>query len=235
MPLTVDDMKRFSDLGASLEIVTFVTEILERDVTNRHTVTKPSQTVTHPSRGGMSGAERTRKYREKRRLIVTPTVTNVTSQPVTEASLVPHTPLEKTPFLSVSQEVLKKESKGIARENEQGFAELWAIFPKREGNNPRKPALQSYLRAIKNGVTVTEICDGALRYACHCDVGTRFVQQCVTWLNQEGWKNEYALNTNRNGSAFAQASRLIDESLDERDFDSGHDGDGGTENKPPPC
>jgi hypothetical protein len=198
MTLSSADMKRLCDLGVTLEAATVMAEMIER-----YSVTRA------PSRTAMTGAERARKYREKRKFGVTKTVTPPPEKTVTGIVIVPHTPLEKTPSLPVFQEVLKKESKVIARDDEQGFSELWAVFPKRDGNNPRKPALQSYLRALKKGATKEEICDGALRYTAHCDAGTRFVQQCVTWLNQEGWKNEYVAGKAKQSELMDAGDRLI--------------------------
>lgn len=216
MSLSSEDLRRLSDLGVTLEAVTFITEILERDVS-----------VTRRDGKAMTTAERARRYREKHKPVTQKAVTSRDVSVTAEPPLVPQTPLEKTPSLPVFQEVLKKESKEIARANEQGFTEVWEVFPKRAGNNPRKPALASYLKALKNGATVTEIRDGALRYAATCDAGSRFIQQCVTWLNQEGWKNDYSVTDNSRANNTREgingALRKIRERTNLFDGDNGQD------------
>lgn len=90
-----------------------------------------------------------------------------------------------------SQNPEEERKRAIALDGE--FEKLWEIYPKRDGRNPKKPArnkLSAYLRA---GIEFPEIIDGAKRYADHCEskriVGTPYVAQLVTWLNQESWRD----------------------------------------------
>jgi hypothetical protein len=70
------------------------------------------------------------------------------------------------------------------------FETLWRVFPRREGGNPKKPAREKFMAALKRGVDPTAIIRGAENYAADvAQTGTapKFVCQLVTWLNQERW------------------------------------------------
>lgn len=70
-----------------------------------------------------------------------------------------------------------------------GFIALWSAYPRRLGANPRQPAEKAYLRAIKSGATHDAIMAG-VRALCinqRKDIGTPYIPQAVTWLNQERW------------------------------------------------
>ena len=73
------------------------------------------------------------------------------------------------------------------------FLELWGIFPKRVGNNPKFKAEQKFARLVKSGEKVETIIAGARRFATECQRnGTtgRFVPMLVTWLNGKMWLND---------------------------------------------
>lgn len=76
------------------------------------------------------------------------------------------------------------------------FPEFWAEYPKREGGNPRKPALQAYLQGVKAGHAEQEIIDGAKRYRASVrrsgKEGTQYVAQAQTWLRQARWSDDAA-------------------------------------------
>ncbi|KQQ23717.1 hypothetical protein ASF53_05165 [Methylobacterium sp. Leaf123] len=71
----------------------------------------------------------------------------------------------------------------------EGFAEFWAAYPRRRGDNPRKTALKAYAAAIGRGATPAAMMVGVGRYAAHLaeigKIGTEFVAQASTWLNQD--------------------------------------------------
>lgn len=76
------------------------------------------------------------------------------------------------------------------------FDAFWAAYPRRRGANPRAPAKTSWDRAIKRGASPEAILAGARAYAGDpsTKVGTEFVAQAVTWLNQRRWE-DYAPQT----------------------------------------
>lgn len=69
------------------------------------------------------------------------------------------------------------------------FDEFWKEYPKRDGDNPRKPAEKKFNALVKTGVDAQVIIDGAKQAATEAKrrniYGTTFVPQAVTWLNQQ--------------------------------------------------
>lgn len=85
--------------------------------------------------------------------------------------------------------------RGRAREGDQDrFDDFWATYPKREGNRDRKAAQKAFSASLRRS-SADEIIQGAARYAAHCDAtgktNTQFVRQARTWLNADGWNEEY--------------------------------------------
>jgi hypothetical protein len=74
------------------------------------------------------------------------------------------------------------------------FEEFWSEYPRREGSNPRKTALQVYQQAVKSGADEQSIIDGAKRYRSDLrrrgQEGSRYVAQAVTWLRQSRWEDD---------------------------------------------
>jgi hypothetical protein len=78
---------------------------------------------------------------------------------------------------------------------------FWRAYPTRAPHpNPKKPAAQKFVAALKRGIDPAVIIAGAQRYADyvareHRD--PRYVKQAVTWLSQEEWTEAYkpAANT----------------------------------------
>ena len=71
------------------------------------------------------------------------------------------------------------------------FDAFWAAYPRRRGANPRAPARTSWDKAIKKGASPEAVLAGAMAYAVDpsTKVGTEFVAQAVTWLNQRRWED----------------------------------------------
>jgi hypothetical protein len=70
----------------------------------------------------------------------------------------------------------------------QDFENLWAIYPKRAGGNPKKKAFRAYCARIKNG-HFHNIGLGLNRYKAFCEatgkVGTEFVMQMATFFGPD--------------------------------------------------
>lgn len=75
------------------------------------------------------------------------------------------------------------------------FEEFWRAYPKREGPNPKHTALKSFERAVSSGADPQAIIAGAKEFARreHKIVGSAFVPQAVTWINQKRW-GDYETN-----------------------------------------
>lgn len=71
------------------------------------------------------------------------------------------------------------------------FEDFWKSYPRRDGANPKAPARKKFLAAVKSGADPQTIIAGARRYAAECQskqqIGTPYVAQAITWLNQQRW------------------------------------------------
>lgn len=89
----------------------------------------------------------------------------------------------------------KKESCAVApatRTNRsEVFEEFWKVYPKRQGANPRKPALQVFEAAVKQGADPAVIVAGAKACAVadRDKIGTPYIPQAVKWLRDRRWED----------------------------------------------
>ena len=133
------------------------------------------------------------------------------SRDTAEKESFPHTPFKENTstlkgFGDISREAV---SKPVLPE---GFPEFRNVYPKRDGNADWKSALRAYVPALKRA-SAAELIAGAMRYAAHCDTtektGTGFVRQARTWLNADGWKEEY-INAKPNGNPLRKSNATHD-------------------------
>lgn len=86
------------------------------------------------------------------------------------------------------------------------FEEFWTEYPKRDGANPKKPAMKVYEQAVKSGQDEQAIIDGAKAYRTELrrrgQDGSQYVAQAQTWLRQSRW-NDYPPTTGEAGSGVA--------------------------------
>lgn len=109
------------------------------------------------------------------------------------------------------EEEVKKVSRSVAaatRPSEPDyFDRFWRAFPRRDGPNPRKPAEQKFAALAKTGVDPEVMIEGARQLSVEenrrGNIGTRFIPQAVTWLNQQRWSDHAA-------AAFTQDDGMID-------------------------
>jgi hypothetical protein len=71
------------------------------------------------------------------------------------------------------------------------FGEFWAKYPKRDGANPKSPALKKFTTIVKAGTDAAAIIAGAAAYARAENerIGTPFIAQAVVFLNQRRWED----------------------------------------------
>lgn len=87
------------------------------------------------------------------------------------------------------------------------FERFWSVYPKRAGNNPKKPARKSWDARIEQGADPEVMIAAAERYGRFCDatdkIGTEYVKQSQSWLspNCEGWLQSWDLPANREAMA----------------------------------
>jgi hypothetical protein len=92
-----------------------------------------------------------------------------------------------------------KESQSVAdatRPGDAKFEEFWKAYPRRDGPNPRKPAELKFKALAQTGVDPDEMIQAAKRLAVdesrRGKVGTQFIPQALTWLNQQRWSDHAA-------------------------------------------
>ena len=71
------------------------------------------------------------------------------------------------------------------------FSEFWVAYPKRRGSNPRVLAEKKWSAAVKSGADPEHILSSIKNYTDELReqhlLGTEFVCQASTWLNQKRW------------------------------------------------
>lgn len=79
---------------------------------------------------------------------------------------------------------------------EEHFERFWSIYPKREGSNPKKPALQRF-KAVCRNVDPVVIIAGATAFANDYNkrkIDPRFIPMACRWLREYRWE-EYQDST----------------------------------------
>ncbi len=72
------------------------------------------------------------------------------------------------------------------------FSELWSVYPKRAGSNPKQPAEKKFLHLVRAGTDPADIIAGARAYAASVSgADPQFTAMTITWLNQGRWKDDY--------------------------------------------
>ncbi|WP_338688941.1 hypothetical protein V5279_25130 [Bradyrhizobium sp. 26S5] len=77
------------------------------------------------------------------------------------------------------------------------FDEFWQAYPRRDGPNPRKPAETRFNSLVKTGLDPAMLIAAAAKLAAdeqaRGNIGTRFIPQACTWLNQQRWSDHAAV------------------------------------------
>lgn len=111
-------------------------------------------------------------------------------------------PTENTPQMkeeggSREEEEVDSRSVADATRPPAKFEEFWKAYPRREGANPRKPAEARFYALVKTGLDpdflIAEVRKFASRDDTRKQIGTRFIPQAVTWLNQQRWSDHAAV------------------------------------------
>ncbi len=128
------------------------------------------------------------------------------------------TPTETTSVVSLSTPprgagALKAEADS-KRSQVRHWHEFKTAYPRRQGGQSWPAAEKKFTALVASGVPEIEIVDGARRYADHLrntgDYGSRFVKQALTWLNQQGWRDEYHTGTTQVGRNGAPRGTIRD-------------------------
>lgn len=80
----------------------------------------------------------------------------------------------------------KREVKRSVSDYSPEFEEIWQIYPKRTGSNPKRSAYIAYQARIKAGETLSVLRDGVVAYRAFCDAkgdtGSSYVMQAVRFF-----------------------------------------------------
>lgn len=94
---------------------------------------------------------------------------------------------------------------------------FWKEYPKRDGANPKSPARKKFLAILKSGVSAETIIAGVRRYRSQLQskqqIGTPYVAQAVTWLNQQRWEDESSVSVSARSSEPPSPDLPSDEEL----------------------
>lgn len=123
----------------------------------------------------LSGAERTRRWRERRDA----------GDGGCDARDVTVTALEK------EKEEKETDSSRVTREEcDEIFEKFWSAFPARDGDNPKAPALTAWRKAIAEGAKPEALVSAARSYAAATrDREKRFICSAVRWLSEGRWND----------------------------------------------
>ena len=130
-------------------------------------------------------------------------------------SPLPNVPTPLKTHTSPSQEKDPKGSQKKGSNFDEKFDAFWAAYPRRLGANPRKPAREKFILAIRSGADPASIIAAAENYRREEErsgkIGTPYVAQATTWLNQRRWEDLLA-DTNEktlaNHSVIEQGHRM---------------------------
>jgi hypothetical protein len=131
------------------------------------------QTIRETADEAMTGAERTRRWRERRDAARDEEVSQ------RDEAVTGDIDQDQDP---------EPQSAPAARESDL-FAEFWEAFPKRSGDNPEAPARSAWRKAVAGGADPSAIVAAAKAYA----VETRhrepkFIASAARWLSEERWR-----------------------------------------------
>jgi hypothetical protein len=95
----------------------------------------------------------------------------------------------------------KTDSRSVAKATQPRepdlFEKFWRAYPRRDGPNPRAPAEKKFNALAKSGVDPEMMIAAAVALAgsesAKGNVGTRFIPQAITWLNQQRWADHAAV------------------------------------------
>ncbi len=111
-----------------------------------------------------------------------------------------------TPIYEPSKPVNRNKMKA-ADAADALFERFIKAYPKRAGNDPKKPARKTWDARIKQGVDPEVMIAGVERYARFCDAtdktGTEYVKQAKSWLSPdyEGWLQSWDPPVNSEATA----------------------------------
>jgi hypothetical protein len=151
-------------------------------------------------------AERKRRQRERDRPVTVPATSRDSHVTVPATSRDSHVTVtvtnghnKETRAMRVEDNLKPLETSGIKKEEKETtappssvspFDEFWRIYPKRIGDNPKKPARLKFEAECRRGTDPQAIIAAVRRLAEQHPTPSVYVPQAITWLNQDRWTDE---------------------------------------------
>lgn len=94
-----------------------------------------------------------------------------------------------------NKQINNKSPTGISPKVQSEFDELWNLYePIEMTKGNKKKAQSAYATKIEKGASHEEIIRGLKQYIEYCQATNCRTKHVSTWINQEGWKDEYQFN-----------------------------------------
>lgn len=98
------------------------------------------------------------------------------------------------PVFSKSSEPSQKDPKGSQKGSRQtsdaDFDAFWSAYPRREGSDPKQPALKYFRQAVRGGTDPQTIIIAAQHFrSSQLGKDARFIPQARTWLKEARWED----------------------------------------------
>lgn len=155
-----------------------------------------------------SSAERMRRHRDKQRAakasgcdVASDVTGDVSSDGRGDVTGDGSCDVTETAQNRTEAETEKRDSRSIVSDRParapSRFDEFWKAYPRRDGPNPRKPAETKFEALVRTGLDPQTLIDAARKLAsdetARGNIGTRFIPQAQTWLNQQRWSDHAAV------------------------------------------
>lgn len=193
-------IRRMAELGTPAEAIALAVEAIEAE--------QAKDAERKAKRAAQKANERARKANDEatvERLSrdIEATVGDKVLSPSQEKERSPEPPKENSTLpQSPNLSVHRKRSTPS-----EFFEKFWSAYPRREGSNPKQPALKAFNREVSAGADPEAIIGGARRYATdQTGKDPRFVAQALTWLNQRRWEDE--VSTAATGPPIAEVPKF---------------------------
>lgn len=179
-------VRRMAELGAPAEAIALAVEAIEAE--QAKDTERKARRAEQKARERASKREHVARQSHDNAATVAP-LSQDPSSPLAPPSF-PPTPPNQPPYNPPTNQKPPKAPKGAGQAYSDAFERFWAVYPKRDGSNPKAPAFGKFATKVRGGADPEEIVAGALAYA-HDMRGkdAQFVAQAVTWLNQERWND----------------------------------------------
>jgi len=83
----------------------------------------------------------------------------------------------------------EEKKRAAKKEYSHEFNNAFAIYPKRQGDNPKEKAFSAWKARLRDGSTADEMTSGVMRYLAFCqaegNIGTQYIKQAATFFGPD--------------------------------------------------